>query len=177
MADDIDALLRSYRKKPLFEKDALAAVSLDHPEIQLLIPHRPPYLLIDCITHVSYQEGLIAGNKTVRNDDPYLSGHFPGNPLYPGMLILESIGQLALSLYYFVLQKRNSIAPVLAPPTIVLTKLLGAYFLNPVRPTVRVTLLAKNIDYDGLFARAIGQALVGTMVCAVMAGEVYITDN
>ena len=177
MGGEIDALLRSYRKKRLFETDALPELSYGTQQIAQLIPHRPPYLLVDRISHVSYQQELIAGNKYIAPDDPYLEGHFPDNPIYPGMLMLECLGQLALSLYYFVMQQSNHIAERRSIPAIFLTKVLGAHFLNPLVPQSSVELLAMNIKHTGLFNRAIAQSLVDDRVSVVMAGEVYIADE
>ncbi len=177
MGAEIDTLIRSYRKKRLFEIAALPEVSYGVPHITQLIPHRPPYLLVDNISHVSYQQQLIAGNIYIAPDDPYLEGHFPGNPIYPGMLMLECLGQLALSLYYFVMQQSNHIVEERSIPTIVLTKVLGAHFLNPIIPPSSVELLAMNINHTGLFNRAVAQALVDNRVSVIMAGEVYIADE
>lgn len=61
-------------------------------EIQEIIPHRHPFLLIDCIEEL--EPGVRAvGYKAVTYDEPYFAGHFPKEPVMPGVLILEALAQ------------------------------------------------------------------------------------
>jgi 3-hydroxyacyl-[acyl-carrier-protein] dehydratase len=63
-------------------------------EIKQRIPHRSPMLLVDRI--ISLEEGVRGtGEKDILHDDPFVQGHFPGNPIYPGCLVLEAMGQMA----------------------------------------------------------------------------------
>ena len=62
-------------------------------EIMDIIPHRPPFLLIDTIEEV--EAGVRAvGKKCVSMNEPYFVGHFPGNPVMPGVLIIEALAQV-----------------------------------------------------------------------------------
>lgn len=66
---------------------------LDSVAIQRIIPHRPPFLLIDRID--SYEPGVRAeGTKVVTINEPYFVGHFPGHPIMPGVLIVEALAQV-----------------------------------------------------------------------------------
>lgn len=63
------------------------------PEIEKILPHRAPILLIDRVTE--YVSGdYIRGIKNVSYTEPTLAGHFPGNPIFPGVLMLEALAQL-----------------------------------------------------------------------------------
>ena len=62
-------------------------------EIMEIIPHRQPFLLIDTIEEL--EPGVRAvGKKCVSFNEPYFGGHFPGNPVMPGVLIIEALAQV-----------------------------------------------------------------------------------
>ena len=61
-------------------------------DIQNYLPHRYPFLLIDKILNFKKHDCLKA-QKNVSNNEPFFQGHFPGHPVFPGVLILESMAQ------------------------------------------------------------------------------------
>ena len=66
---------------------------MNNIEIQKILPHRYPFLLIDKITEM--EEGKsITGIKNVTVNEPFFQGHFPGNPIMPGVLICEALAQV-----------------------------------------------------------------------------------
>lgn len=68
-------------------------MELSITQIQEIIPHRPPFLLVDKI--IDYAPGAWAkGIKCVTMNEPFFPGHFPGHPVMPGVLIIEALAQV-----------------------------------------------------------------------------------
>jgi len=65
---------------------------MDVTEIQKIIPHRYPFLLLDRVTDLTPKESIV-GFKNVTIGDNVFQGHFPGHPIYPGVMILEGMAQ------------------------------------------------------------------------------------
>ena len=65
---------------------------LDVVGIQRLLPHRPPFLLVDRVVEFEEYKRLVAW-KGVTMNEPFFTGHFPGHPVMPGVLILEALAQ------------------------------------------------------------------------------------
>lgn len=65
---------------------------LDVVEIQKILPHRYPFLLVDKVTDMEIGKNVIA-YKNVSISEPVFQGHFPGHPIYPGVMILEGMAQ------------------------------------------------------------------------------------
>ena len=175
MEFDYDRFLKSHRKKPIFDTESLAApLAIDRDGIARIIPHREPLLLLDSLTGINIERGLIAGARHVSSSDPVFLGHFPNFPVYPGTLTVEMAGQISLCLFYFMTNNTEVISEKAAPPPVRATRILGSYFIEPIRPGDTVTLLAMQTEYDGFMARAVGQVLVQGKISCVTAGEVYL---
>lgn len=69
-------------------------MTLDILEIQKMIPHRYPFLMVDRILEVEVGKRIV-GLKNVTINEPFFQGHFPGRPLMPGVLIIEALAQTA----------------------------------------------------------------------------------
>lgn len=66
---------------------------LDIQAISKILPHRYPFLLIDKIVEIHQDKGYIVGQKNVSCNEAFFQGHFPNNPIMPGVLILEALAQ------------------------------------------------------------------------------------
>jgi len=67
---------------------------MDVKEIQNFLPHRYPFLLVDRILEIEPEKKAV-GIKNVTINEPFFEGHFPGNPIMPGVLIVEAMAQVA----------------------------------------------------------------------------------
>ena len=65
---------------------------MDITEIQEILPHRYPFLLVDRVTDIVKGESILS-YKNVSISEPVFQGHFPGHPIYPGVMILEGMAQ------------------------------------------------------------------------------------
>jgi len=65
---------------------------MDVMDIQKILPHRYPFLLVDRVIELNPKESIVA-YKNVSISEPVFEGHFPGHPIYPGVMILEGMAQ------------------------------------------------------------------------------------
>ncbi len=126
---------------------------IDQLEIQKLLPHRYPFLLVDRVTEVVPGQKLIA-YKNVTINEPFFQGHFPGHPVMPGVLILEALAQGAAILAY----KSAGIDP--EKQVTYLMSIDGAKFRKPVVPGDRLQLEVQVIKHKGSIWKQRGIATV-----------------
>lgn len=174
----LQGLVKSARRNPLWTPPENAfRVSVGRKEIESLLPHRDPFLLIDDVTEVSIAEQAIRGRRQVDPNDPVFRGHFPGNPIYPGVLQMEIIGQLGLCLLHFLASGSTTIAAETTPRDSRAVKIHFAEFLAPVGPGDELIVVCRAIsvnDYTGICA---GQILHGGTICSFGVLEVYFVDE
>ena len=90
--------------------DVAHSDSLDIRQIQALLPHRYPFLLIDRVISIEKGKRAVA-IKNVSISEPYFQGHFPGMPIMPGVLIIEAMAQLGgVLLMQMAPENHNSLA-------------------------------------------------------------------
>ena len=65
----------------------------DMAQIQTLLPHRYPFLLVDKVVSIDYEKRTIVATKNVSINEPFFQGHFPSHPVMPGVLIVEAMAQ------------------------------------------------------------------------------------
>ena len=99
---------------------------LDIFEVMKILKQRYPFLMVDRIT--DYDDSHVTGYKNVTINEPFFNGHFPGDPTMPGVMILESMGQVASVMLGLRLGKEQG------EKIAFLAGIDGARFRKPVRP-------------------------------------------
>ncbi len=181
---DYDRIIKRSRKTAILDVENsghdIVKMSYGKPDIQKIIPHRDPFLLVDKLTYLDLSEGeeTIIGERYISPDDPVFKGHFPDFPVYPGSLQLEMSGQLGLCLSHFVLGNTTKITDDATPSPVRATKVLGAQFLEPVLPGQTVTMISRKLEFDGYFGTVLSQVIAeGKITCVSIAEVIFLTDD
>ena len=116
-------------------------------EVYQAIPHRPPFLFIDEIEELT-DEGIRA-TRTVRAEEPHFAGHYPGNPIMPGVLLCETVFQAA-AIYLSKVHNVQSTEDT-AEKVPVLTRIQDAKFKQMVKPGDQLTVEAEHTETLGKF--------------------------
>lgn len=112
-------------------------------EVYRAIPHRPPFLFVDEMVEVG--EKSATARRTVRPEEPFFEGHYPGNPIMPGVLLCEAVFQTgAVLLSKTVAGEKEGLTPVL-------TRIRDARFKNIVRPGDELMIRANLTEVIGRF--------------------------
>ena len=117
------------------------------------LPHGPEFCFIDRLTALAPGKSG-TGEYTLRGDEPFLRGHFPGQPLMPGVLLMEAAAQLA----GIVAQSDPQISPM---PGLKLTAMRGAKILGSARPGETIRVEARVTGRLGNLVQAQASASVG----------------
>jgi len=138
---------------------AAARVDVEISEILRRIPHRPPFLLVDRAEDYQPFKSIV-GIKGVTMNEPFFVGHFPDNPVMPGVLIVEAIAQSGA-----VMMSKSLNADV-AGKTILFTSLDNCRFRSPVRPGDLLRMPVEVVRYRGDVFKFRGQAFIETRLAA-----------
>ena len=126
---------------------------MDIAEIQRLLPHRFPFLLVDRVTQIVPGERITAF-KNVTMNESFFAGHFPGHPVMPGVLILEALAQACALL---ALRTENSDSD---KKVTYLMAVDNAKFRKPVVPGDRLQLEVEVVRHKGMVWKQKGIATV-----------------
>jgi 3-hydroxyacyl-[acyl-carrier-protein] dehydratase len=131
------------------------------------LPHGPEFRFLDRLVKLeSGKSG--SGEYTVRGDEPFLRGHFPGQPIFPGVLLVEAAAQLAGT----VAQSDPQIPPLAG---LKLTAMRGIKILGTARPGEVIQLEAKILNRLGNLIQAQVSAMVNGQT--VMQGELTLSGE
>ncbi len=137
------------------------SIVLGVEDIQKLIPHRYPFLLIDRLTIV--EEGSYAiGHKNVSFNEWYFQGHFPSHPVLPGVLIVEAMAQSAATLVMKTLKDHSQFE--FKNPLVYFMSIEEAKFRKPVAPGDILELHVEKDRQRGHIWKFKGKAMVGGAV-------------
>jgi 3-hydroxyacyl-[acyl-carrier-protein] dehydratase len=134
---------------------ATPGVVMDIEAIQQILPHRPPFLLVDRVVAVEPGVRLVAW-KSVTMNEPFFVGHFPGKPVMPGVLILEALAQACALLAVKSMGPDEDVNEKIT----YLMSIDGAKFRRPVVPGDRLELHVEVVKRKGAIWRQKGAAVV-----------------
>jgi 3-hydroxyacyl-[acyl-carrier-protein] dehydratase len=133
--------------------------TLDIKEIIRLLPHRYPFLLVDRILTGEKGKSMV-GFKNVSMNEPYFQGHFPSDPIMPGVLILEGMAQVGGILAYY------SLPDMIGEKLIYFAGIDKVRFRRPVVPGDQLFFEMMVIKHKGKIWKMAGKAMVDKEVVA-----------
>lgn len=139
-----------------------------------LLPHRYPFLLVDRIEDLTLTDDLVevTGIKNVTINEPFFQGHFPDEPVMPGVLIIEAMGQVAAVLLKLYTETNDNQRRL-----VYVTSIDRVKFRRPVKPgdqlrTVATLLKKRGSNFKFKFRATVDGDLAaeGTMGCVISSG-------
>lgn len=152
------------------EMNGFPRTTLNVLEIMELIPHRPPFLMIDKVVEMVQRESAV-GIKNVSIDEPFFIGHFPKRPVLPGVLIIESMAQTAGVLVV------ESLGKEARGKLVYFMTIESARFRKPVFPGDQVRLEVTKLRSRGPVWKFSGKALVESVMVAEAVYSAMIMDD
>lgn len=133
-------------------------MEMSRKDIESIIPHRDPFLLLDKIVKIDYGKRIKA-IKYVKEDEPYFKGHFPGSPIMPGVLIVESIAQAGAVLMLMRPENKGKL--------VLFAGIDRARFKRIVKPGDELTIELELKNSRKTVGRAVGRVTVENEVVCV----------
>ena len=145
--------------------------TLNKNQIKDLLPHREPMLLIDELVDIKKLSSA-KGILYLKKDSPFVQGHFPGQPVMPGVLIVEAFGQTAAALTAHGIDKETY-----ENKLVFLMSVEKARFRSPVIPDCKLELKIESIRSHGRVWKYKGEAFVGEKKMADAQWSATIVDR
>lgn len=162
----VRALNERYEKNRR-EAFAVQTPVLDIHKVQRILPHRYPFLMIDRIVEIEGSRRVV-GIKNVTINEPYFQGHYPGEPIMPGVLIIEALAQIGGVLLSQELEHKGKVA--------VLLSLDKVKFRRAVRPGDQLMLEAVAVKVRSSTGHVKGRARVAGELVAEADIKFILTD-
>ncbi len=143
---------------------------IDIERVMQMIPHRPPFLLLDRVVDLVADERA-TGIKCVSISEPWFQGHFPGRPVMPGVLVVESMAQTASVLVVATL------GPEAKGRLVYFMSVDSARFRKPVVPGDTLKILVRKVRNRGNAWKFTGEALVEEVLVAEATFAAMILDE
>ncbi len=163
----VRVLREQFERRQLFQYVSRSP-AVDIHSIQRILPHRYPFLMIDRILEVEGSRRIV-GLKNVTINEAFFQGHYPGDPIMPGVLIIEALAQIGGVLLSQELEHKGK--------TAVLLSLDKVKFRRSVRPGDQLLLEAEAIRVKSTTGHVKGRARVGGELVAEAEIKFVLTDT
>lgn len=150
--------------------DAKAGLTIDLHRIMEMIPHRYPFLMIDRVENVIAGESAV-GIKNVTINEPFFQGHFPSEPVMPGVLIIEAMAQTSAVLVVHTLGK------AFEGKLVYFMSVDNARFRKPVMPGDRIHIHVVKQRHRGMVWKFNAEAKVDGVLVAEATYAAMILDR
>lgn len=134
-------------------EDVVKEKPIDIQEIMRLLPHRYPFLLVDRITSL-IPNNSVTGIKNVTFNEPCFQGHFPGQPIFPGVLILEGMAQAGGCMAFY------SVPEMIGERLVYFAGIDKARFRKPVFPGDQIEFRLELLKHKRMMMVMKGEAFV-----------------
>ena len=143
-------------------------------DIQNILPHRYPFLLVDRITELTPGE-YIEGYKNVSISEPVFEGHFPGHPIYPGVMIIEGMAQAGGVLAFKSMDEESQ--EEVADKVVYFMSIDKAKFRSPVTPGDQLVYKIDVLKHKGAIWQLDAKAYVDGKIVAQAELKAMIVDK